>query len=196
MAKKDIFYSGSTLQIHSSTQQMAESSATMGQSLVSIPARDIIERVQKQIQLREQEEEVDGQTSQSPFLRKRKNVCNKLMKVLCPFTGSDSDCYKPKQPQLENVEEDGEEMNGLSVNTVRPKTATEEEVIKPSLWQRLMAKIPPSMKTILFEMLDMSLLRESSAFTILAISNVIGMLGFYVPYVYITQYATSYVMGK
>lgn len=197
MAKKDIFYSGSTLQIQSSLQHMAESNVNMGQSMVSIPARDIIEKVQRQIQQREREEEDDAVKNETPFLRKRKNVCNKILKVICPFQG-DSDCYKQtKQVQPNDTTDyEGEELNGYSLNNVDTQQTKNEEVVKASLFQRLVGKLPPSMKSILFEMLDMSLLRDSSAFTILAISNIFGMMGFYVPFMYITQYAVSSVQGK
>ncbi|CAG2123382.1 unnamed protein product, partial [Medioppia subpectinata] len=54
-------------------------------------------------------------------------------------------------------------------------------------------KIPPSMKSILKEMLDFSLVRESPAFTLLSVSNIFGMMGFYVPFVYITKFAVNHV---
>ena len=47
-------------------------------------------------------------------------------------------------------------------------------------------KLPRSMTDTINEMLDMSLLKNS-VFMMICISNVIGMIGFYVPYVYITD---------
>lgn len=67
---------------------------------------------------------------------------------------------------------------------------------KPGCCGKLKAKLPPSMSNILNEMLDLSLLRDSSAFTILAISNIFGMMGFYVPFMYITQFVVSEIPGK
>ncbi|RWS29010.1 Monocarboxylate transporter 14-like protein, partial [Leptotrombidium deliense] len=43
---------------------------------------------------------------------------------------------------------------------------------------------------VLSEMLDTSLIIESSAFRLLAISNILGMIAFYIPFVYITQHVT------
>ncbi|XP_015912580.1 monocarboxylate transporter 9 isoform X2 [Parasteatoda tepidariorum] len=47
-------------------------------------------------------------------------------------------------------------------------------------------KLPKSMTDTLYEMLDISLL-QNKVFLMICMSNVIGMIGFYVPYVYITD---------
>ncbi len=160
MYKRDIFYSGSTLLLpHSSLQQMAESqgviSANMGQSVVSIPARDIINKVQQQLALMEAEGK-DGVTSTE------QNCCSKVLSFLR---------IKDEKQDTTDGELNAEKTNCLHFN------------------------IPPAMKSILREMLDFSLIRESGAFTLLAVANVFGMMGFYVPFVYITQYAISSVKG-
>jgi hypothetical protein len=160
MYKRDIFYSGSTLQLpHSSLQQMAESqgviSANMGQSVVSIPARDIINKVQQQLALMETEGK-DGVASTE------QNCCSKVLSFL----------------RIKDEKQD-----------------TTDGELSPEKSNCLRFNIPPAMKSILREMLDFSLIRESGAFTLLAVANVFGMMGFYVPFVYITQYAISSVKG-
>ena len=160
MYKRDIFYSGSTLTLppNASIQQIAESqgviSTTMGQSVVSIPARDIINKVQQQLAQIENEGK-DG-TDQN-----EKNLCDKLLSTL----------------KLKNENKD-----------LNDPEYTE----KKSCFR---FRIPPSMTSILKEMLDFSLVKESSAFTLLSVSNVFGMMGFYVPFVYITQFAVNHVKG-
>ncbi|OTF82469.1 hypothetical protein BLA29_003384, partial [Euroglyphus maynei] len=142
LSKKDIFYSGSTLHAPSSMQHLAESGVNIGQSIVSIPARDIIAKVQKQILQQEasgaDDDDLDGLKMSS---YQKRNVCDKILRVLCSF--KDNCCHHNQHQQLNNF----------------------------------------------------SLLRDSNAFTILAISNIFGMMGFYVPFVYITQFATSSVMA-
>lgn len=49
--------------------------------------------------------------------------------------------------------------------------------------------LPKSMTDTLYEMLDFSLLKNN-VFLMICISNIIGMIGFYVPYVYITDSST------
>jgi len=219
--KKDIFYSGSTQHIpHSQlslSHQCQSAAHSIGQSLVSIPARDIIEKVQRQIQQREQEAEeaavaaanAAAGVGQNGMLRQQRNFCNKIVKIICPFKTDDLDCYhkskhnrdEAKQLQLTQQRHDNEDEDDLEHgedeldgNQQQVKQVEEDEEPQ-SCWGKLRAKLPPSMGSILNEMLDMSLLRDSSAFTILAISNVFGMMGFYVPFVYITQYAVSSVKG-
>ncbi|RWS05964.1 hypothetical protein B4U79_12272 [Dinothrombium tinctorium] len=46
---------------------------------------------------------------------------------------------------------------------------------------------------ILSEMLDTSLIRDSSVFRFLALSNILGMMAFFIPFVYITQHVTTTV---
>ncbi|XP_035211198.1 monocarboxylate transporter 12-like isoform X2 [Stegodyphus dumicola] len=50
-------------------------------------------------------------------------------------------------------------------------------------------KLPRSMTDTMYEMLDFSLLKNR-VFLMICISNIIGMIGFYVPYVYITDSST------
>lgn len=162
MYKRDIFYSGSTLTLppNSSLQQIAESqgviSANMGQSVVSIPARDIINKVQQQLAQIESEGK-DGTDQNEP------NLCDKLLIF-----------FKLKK---------------------KNKDLIDPEFQEPEKKQCFRLKIPPSMKSILKEMLDFSLVKESSAFTLLSVSNIFGMMGFYVPFVYITQFAVTNVKG-
>ncbi|GIX85193.1 monocarboxylate transporter 9 [Caerostris extrusa] len=47
-------------------------------------------------------------------------------------------------------------------------------------------QLPKSMSDTIYEMLDFSLLKNN-VFLLICISNIIGMIGFYVPYVYITD---------
>ncbi|CAG2121288.1 unnamed protein product, partial [Medioppia subpectinata] len=76
--KRDIFYSGSTLTLppNSSLQHIAESqgiiSANMGQSVVSIPARDIIHKVHQQLAQMESEAKDPAETHEP-------NLCGKLL---------------------------------------------------------------------------------------------------------------------
>ncbi|KAJ6217390.1 hypothetical protein RDWZM_008547 [Blomia tropicalis] len=216
MYKKDIFYSGSTQYIpHSQlslSHQCQSGVSVVGQSMVSIPARDIIDKVQKQIAAREQEmaeaEEAatNGGVVGSPrngIQLRHRNFCNKIVKIICPFK-NDLDCYKKgdkesncdeaKQLQLTTAshikDETGNDIDETDSNNIE-RIAHDQIKPKQSIMAKLRSKIPPSMRTILNEMLDLSLLRDSSAFTILAISNVFGMMGFYVPFVYIAQFASS-----
>ncbi|GBL89478.1 Monocarboxylate transporter 12 [Araneus ventricosus] len=46
--------------------------------------------------------------------------------------------------------------------------------------------LPPSMSDTIYEMLDFSLLKNN-VFLLICISNIVGMIGFYVPFVYITD---------
>ena len=127
----------------------------MGQSVVSIPARDIINKVHKQLAQIESEgkDGTDGPNEQ--------NLCDKILSTL----------------KLKNKNKDP---NDSEYTEKQPCCS---------------CKIPPSMKSILKEMLDFSLVKESSAFTLLSVSNVFGMMGFYVPFVYITQFAVTSVKG-
>ncbi|XP_054166334.1 monocarboxylate transporter 7-like isoform X2 [Oppia nitens] len=159
--KRDIFYSGSTLTLppNSSLQQIAESQgvvgANIGQSVVSIPARDIINKVQQQ--LAQMDDDGDKDANDDTY---EPNICDKILTFL-----------KLKNKDTEVVDSEfAANKNGC-----------------------LHIKIPPSMKSILKEMLDFSLVKESMAFTLLSVSNIFGMMGFYVPYVYITQFAVSHV---
>ncbi|CAG2182383.1 unnamed protein product, partial [Oppiella nova] len=127
----------------------------MGQSVVSIPARDIINKVQQQLA----QMETEGKDPADPTDQKEPNLCAKLLSFL-----------------------------GLKHEN---KDINESELPEKRGCFRL--KIPPSMKSILKEMLDFSLVRESSAFTLLSVSNMFGMMGFYVPFVYITQFAVTQV---
>lgn len=159
--KRDIFYSGSTLTLppNASLQQIAESqgviSNNIGQSVVSIPARDIINKVQQQLAQMEKEGN-EGNEQNEP------NLCDKLLSF-----------FKLKSENKETIDSD-----------------------EPEKSECCRFRIPPSMKSILKEMLDFSLVRESSAFTLLSVSNIFGMMGFYVPFVYIVQFATTQVKGR
>lgn len=193
MSKKDIFYSGSTLHIPSSVTQLAESGVNIGQSIVSIPARDIIAKIQKQIQKQENDDEEDGGNVKKPC--QKKNVCDKILQVLCSF--KEDCCHQNASSNANNNDlefGDCDESNKLKPAAEMEDNVDEEE--PRSLWNRFIGKLPPSMGSILNEMLDFSLLRESKSFTLLAISNVFGMMGFYVPFVYITQFAISSVKSK
>lgn len=195
MSKKDIFYSGSTLHIPSSVTHLGESGVNIGQSIVSIPARDIIAKIQKQIQKQENDDEEDGvNTVKKPC--QKKNVCDKILQVLCSF--KKDCCHKNASSSNANNNDlefgDCDESNKLKPATEVNENGDDEE--PQSLWSRFIGKLPPSMGSILNEMLDFSLLRESRSFTLLAISNIFGMMGFYVPFVYITQFAISSVKSK
>lgn len=205
LSKKDVFYSGSTLHIpHQSNQHLApaESGLMMGQSLVSIPARDIIEKVQRQLQKHDKEEleeaeaaARDEEAQQGGLLRRRRNFQTKMVKSLCPF-----DCYRTslksrRQELLElNHSEENEDENKNALDGGK-KMQKEVEHQQPKGLGSCF-KLHPALRSILVEMLDVSLLHDSRAFMVLALCNLVGMMGFYVPFVYITQYAESNVYGK
>ncbi|KAF7488829.1 Monocarboxylate transporter 12-B [Sarcoptes scabiei] len=212
LSKKDIFYSGSTLRVHQSSTHMSESGMNIGQSIVSIPARDIIARVQKQLQRKENEnDEIDDGLGgkRKNFVPKKKNVCDKILRILRTLR---KDCCCLQQTYLFNDKNKDNEPKSLQSEIQQSEQKDAEDCFdasqtkspkKSSLtlinhdgggcWQRFINCLPPSMGSILNEMLDFSLLRESNAFMILAISNIFGMMGFYVPFVYITQFAVSSV---
>ncbi|KAH9413997.1 hypothetical protein DERP_012374 [Dermatophagoides pteronyssinus] len=208
LSKKDIFYSGSTLHAPSSMQHLAESGVNIGQSIVSIPARDIIAKVQKQIQQQEAGGADDDDDGLKMSSYQKKNVCDKILRVLCSF--KDNCCQHNQQHQHlnngnNNIDDQNETGDCCSeMNSLKQRKFQQQQQQQPNddnlqekqgCWNRSLNLLPPSMKSILNEMLDFSLLRDSNAFTILAISNIFGMMGFYVPFVYITQFATSSVMS-
>lgn len=156
--KRDIFYSGSVLQLpQNSSLQLAESQAAlgcnMGVSVVSIPARDILEKVQQQLASKEADEKDAGQDESQ-------DCCAKLNTFFKAKKGSGEGENPAEEPRCFPL------------------------------------KIPPSIKDVLKEMLDFSLLTQNSAFLLLAVANIFGMMGFYVPFVYITQYAVGNVYGS
>lgn len=55
--------------------------------------------------------------------------------------------------------------------------------------------ISPAIKNVLREMLNMQLVKNWP-FAILGVSNIFGMIGFYVPFIYMTQYSTQHVRGN
>ena len=275
LSKRDIFYQGSTLHIpHSqlSLSHQFQSHSSMAHSMVSIPARDIINKVQKQIARREAEmQEAEdaasngglpngtGGVNRGPLRQSGRNFCNKIVKIICPFKADDClDCYKHQKhsdvlkeeeegdegetentrqlqrlnrnlrhrhltedggdmeegaasggdndPGFDEIDEHGGElekerqkamlMNGGGEAVMQENGEGKKKKRKPGCCGKLKAKLPPSMKNVLHEMLDLSLLRDSSAFTILAISNIFGMMGFYVPFMYITQFVVNAIPGN
>lgn len=210
LSKKDIFYSGSTLHVPSSLQHLAESGANIGQSIVSIPARDIIAKVQKQIQQQEtggadDDDDDGGGGGLKRSSYQKRNVCDKILRVLCSF--KDNCCQNNQHQQLSNgnnniddQNESGDCCSEMNSSIKQQRQFQQQQQQQPNdekrgYWNHFLSKLPPSMRSILSEMLDFSLIRDSNAFIILAISNIFGMMGFYVPFVYITQFATSSVMG-
>lgn len=222
LAKKDIFYTGSTKALYAAEAQSmggsrlahgpGELGIGMGQSMVSIPTRDIIEKVWKQ--LREQEEKMAGGEEEDEEglddeksnvdgmrLRRRKNFCNKVAKIICPFRENVADCFRGKRPAATELSElngqNGDRLEDIEAGELADGEQRQLQQQQPSEpWYRRWTKLPPSMKSILKEMLDVSLLYESRSFIWLCLSNVLGMLGFYVPYFFVTQFATSSVLGK
>ena len=163
MYKKDIFYGGSNLQVpHSSTQQMAESQVVDGVSMmtsvVSIPARDILDRVNQKLAQKEMDEKMEEKRTIS-------DCCLKLYSIVTKLG---------KKREAIDSEDDGEEKDN----------------------QLCQFMLPAPVKDILNEMLDFSLLRSNKSFLLLTIANVFGMMGFYVPFVYLTQYAVNCVNGQ
>lgn len=176
--------------------------------MVSIPARDIVENIRKQLEEREREAEQANQpVAVQPNQLRRRNFKSKISKILCPFS---EDCYKNKKEaqEAELQSEQMEQLNGViaenetlslapsKFDNDEPRAYELQKEEPKSLWQKVKCKFPRSMMGILSEMLDLSLLRDSSAFTVLAISNVFGMMGFYVPFMYITQFAVSDVKSE
>lgn len=220
LSKKDIFYTGSTKALYSSEAYSVGSSrfghATgelgigMGQSVVSIPTRDVIEKVWKQ--LREQEEKMAGGEDEEGLedeknnvggigLGRRKNFCNKVAKIICPFRENVADCFRGKRPDSTTGElknQNGDKIEDMEAGELMEGDVEQKQMQQQPRepWYRRCTKLPPSMKSILKEMLDISLLYESRPFLLLGLSNVIGMMGFYVPYFFVTQFATSSVLGK
>src|SRR5207245_1164128 len=86
MCKKDIFYSGSTLTLppNQSVQHLAESqvgfgASTIMTSVVSIPAKDINDKVQKQLASRE------GRDDTAEYPSKYAECCAKVTSFLTSF---------------------------------------------------------------------------------------------------------------
>lgn len=192
----------------------------------------------------------NGGPNRGPLRTSGRNICNKIVKIICPFKADDClDCYKSHKVEVKsgnNEEDEVKQLQQLKNNVHRRRHITDEgDVVstleqddgfdeidddddvmekerkrkallngragdvlqddgelkkkkkrKPGCCGKLKAKLPPSMSNILNEMLDLSLLRDSSAFTILAISNIFGMMGFYVPFMYIVQFVVSEIPGK
>ncbi|XP_054717390.1 monocarboxylate transporter 12-B-like [Uloborus diversus] len=85
-----------------------------------------------------------------------------------------------------------------SVTTIPQDESDDEVETTMSLKKRCpkwCPKLPPSMKHTLREALDFSLLKEP-VFLLMCLANVLGMMGFYVPFVYVTDSSVKKGIAK
>lgn len=195
-SKKDIFYSGSTLHLkrensftNSPINQYTCSENAIGASVVSIPAKDIVGKVfssRPGLRMRRQMSGVSGIGATSKFTSDQ-------MDMACPVHSSQPDegcfkklykrlCYWSPKKEDEVLCENGQLDQG---DVCGNKCTCEEDsnTSESSMWDTL------------GELLDFGLVKRSPMFLLLAISNVIGMMGFYIPFVFISQHIVENVRG-
>lgn len=126
IAKRDVFYSGSTTSMHKRASVVSRGEIDRRASTVSIPARDVLSKINRELV--------------PATMSTRTQVLSTFKKA--------SRCADYCQP---------------------PR--------------------------VLKEMIDFSLLRNHPSFALLALSNVFGMMGFYIPFVYIVQHLRTQVKG-
>jgi len=63
-----------------------------------------------------------------------------------------------------------------------------EKQLPPGICARI---LPESVRSVLGQMMDFSLLWSSYRFAVFVAGNMLSMLGFFIPYVYVTQFAVS-----
>ena len=187
ISKKDVFYAGSTSSVGRRSsisargllqnQDDADSEANApndsaadvpdhedqnyqrNASVVSIPAKDVIEKVNRE------KEKIKNQKKAASLGAKSHNKEPSLFKFLrgspfCPF--------------------------------LEPKFKKKSTPNDPVDNKRFCTKTSSVMK----EMLDFSLVTQHPSFALLSLSNVFGMMGFYIPFVYIIQHLRTQVKGS
>lgn len=83
----------------------------------------------------------------------------------------------------------------LGTGTIKPDSEPETEE-KTRKMTPLKDDEEESAFKIVQEMLDVSIFCESIPFTLLAIGNLTSMLGFYIPFIYLSQHVESSVLSK
>jgi len=181
MSRKDIFYEGSIRNIPRPNEPLLRQRIPEPDQprMIAVPAKDIIHRIRTQIQ-----ENPEGDGICTRWYRK---VVHNLS---CCFQTDHHPSPFKEQPARHLMTRTG------SVQLESGKLESQEET---NCWTRFVFCFPctisSSMGDILGEMMDFSLLKSSFSFRVLIVANIICRLGFYVPYVFITQYAMSSIKG-